>query len=682
MPCAGFVRLAVDIGGTFTDLQVLDEASGATHAVKTPTTPQDPSIGLVAALREASEALSFPLAGVSALMHGTTIATNAVLQRRMARAVLVTTGGFEDVLEIGRHVRRNIYASRAEHRVLLVRRRDRFGIMERTRADGTIETPLINEELTALVAQVADVNPEAIAICLLHAYANPAHELQLAAGFAAALPTVPVSLSHQICPEIREFERSSTTVLNAMLIPVVSRYLQDLAASVGSLGLAAPVYLIQSNGGAARPETAADQPARLLLSGPSGGALAAETLSRDLGEPNLIGVDMGGTSCDVSLVVGGAVRKVSEGAVDGCPVRLPMVEIRTVGAGGGSIAVVESNGRMRVGPLSAGSVPGPACYGHGGTRPTVTDANVALGRIDPQFFLGGGMPLDRQAACSAIRDSVARPLDLSVDAAADGILRVAVATMAAAIRLSLFEKGLDPRDFALVPFGGAGGLHACETADELGTTRVVFPRDPGTLSAHGMLSSDLVHDLARSRLMPADRTSLAMLRPMTDGLLQTGTEMLDRDGIAPTQRVLQLSLDLRYPGQGYEINTPLTGPDAIEDAATAFHRLHQAQYAHCEPDVTPEIITVRCTATGRLAKPRRPALPASVKPEASRSRPVCIAGNWHPVPVLERASIGPVTAQDGPAIIEEPHATLYLAPGWRMAVVASGDLHAERRRGD
>lgn len=680
MPISGPVRIAVDIGGTFTDLQVLDENSGVTHALKTPTTPEDPSKGLAQGLRQAAESLDFSLGQVSALMHGTTIATNAVLQRRLAKTALVTTAGFEDVLEIGRHVRKEVYANRAEARVLLIPRRHRFGLVERMRADGTVEATPEPAAIERVITQLRAAAPEAIAVCLLHAYANPAHEERLAAALQEAFPDVPLSLSHRICPEVREFERTSTTVLNAMLVPVIQRYLNNLRQSLSSLGLAAPVYLVQSNGGAALPETAAEQPARLLLSGPSGGALAGEVLSRNLGEPNLIGVDMGGTSYDVSLVVNGKVRQIAEGAVDGCPVRLPMVEIRTIGAGGGSIARAEAGGRLRVGPDSAGAEPGPVCYGRGGVEPTVTDANVVLGRIDPAFFLGGGMRLDIDGARAALQERIASPLGLSLDDAAEGIVRVAVSAMAAAIRLSLFEKGLDPRDFALVSFGGAGGLHACDTADALGADRVIFPRDPGTLSAWGMLSSDLVHDFARSSLMPASAASIPTLQAVARALLDQGDAALEIDGVRPDQRALPLSLDMRYPGQGYEISVPLATAESVEASAGLFHDAHIAQYAHGEPEVIPEIVTVRCAATGKLTKPRARPFETIGPSGAKTTRAIAINGSRVEVPVHDRDGIAPGAGIIGPAIIEEAHSTLYLPPDWRLTAAPSGDLLANRER--
>jgi N-methylhydantoinase A len=682
MPIPGPVRIAVDVGGTFTDLQILEEETGATHAVKTPTTPDDPSIGLAKGLKLASKSLDFPLSRVTALMHGTTIATNAVLQQRLAKAALVTTAGFEDVLEIGRHVRKDVYANRAEERVLLIPRRRRFGLKERMRADGSIETEPRPDAIQEIIDQLVAAKPEAIAVTLLHAYANPEHEIRIAEAITQAMPGIPLSLSHRICPEVREFERTSTTVLNAMLVPVIQRYLTNLQRSMSDIGLTAPIYLVQSNGGAALPETAAEQPARLLLSGPSGGALAGEVLSKALNEPNLIGVDMGGTSYDVSLVVDGAVRQIAEGEVDGCPVRLPMVEIRTIGAGGGSIARVEDGGRLRVGPDSAGAEPGPVCYGRGGLAPTVTDANLVLGRIDPGFFLGGGMKLDLEGARAAVQDKVAAPLGLDIDEAAEGIVRVAVSAMAAAIRLSLFEKGLDPRDFALVSFGGAGGLHACDTVTELGATRVIFPRDPGTLSAWGMLSSDLVHDLARSKLMLADESAIPALVEIAKSLFDQGTAALDADGVTRELRALPLSLDLRYPGQGYEIAVPLTDAGSVAKSAELFHQAHHAQYAHSETHVIPEIVTVRCAATGRLAKPRPRPFDTSGTGGPKGTRSIAAEGSRVDMPVYDRDSLAPGARVSGPAIVEEAHSTLYLPPGWTLAAAPSGDLIGTRDIGE
>ena len=670
------IRVAIDIGGTFTDVQILDQMSGETHAHKVPSTPNDPSEGLIAGIVQAADLFDFRLSDISAIMHGTTIATNAVLERKLPKGAVLTTQGFTDVLEIGRHFRRVVYANRAEERPLLVPRSRRFGIVERIRADGSVETALDEESVRVAVRAALEAGAVTVAIALLHSYANPAHELRVAEIVSEIAPDIYVSCSHAVSPEIREFERTSTTVLNALLMPVVKTYLDRLNGRLEDAGITAPVYLVQSNGGVTTPRIAGEQPARLLLSGPAGGARAAEVLSADLDMPNLVAVDMGGTSYDVSVVDGGAIRLVTEGKVDGLPVRLPMIEIRTIGAGGGSIARADQTGRLLVGPESAGARPGPVCYGRGGVEPTVTDANAALGRIDPTFFLGSAMDLDRAGAGAAILERVATPLGMDEGTAADGIVAIATTHMASAIRLSLFEKGLDPQDFALISFGGAGGLHACDTAAEIGARRVVFPRDPGTLSAWGMLFGDVVHDIARSRLMRASAAN----RPLIEGLISEmrieGEELLSRDGIPEVDRAYPVTLDLRYPGQAYEIGAPYEGDLAITIAA--FHDAHERQYAHAERHVTPDVVTVRMAATGHLSKPAKRPFTPSVTSETRPNRPVRIGGRLHDVAILTRDSLIPGRTVSGPLIVEEAHSTLLIPLGWSLTVHPTGALIADQ----
>ena len=669
------IRIAVDIGGTFTDLQILDEVTGSAGAHKVPTTPADPSEGLIAGIVEASERFGFALSDISTIMHGTTIATNAVLQRKLPIGAVVTTAGFRDVLEIGRHFRSQVYANRAEPRALLVPRSRRYEVRERVRADGSVETAMDEDSVRAAAHDALASGAEAIAVVFLHAYANPEHEQRAAAILQAEMPDAFISCSHAISPEIREFERASTTVLNALLMPVVKTYLSRLRGRLESSGISAPVYLVQSNGGVTTPEIAGEQPARLLLSGPAGGARAAEVLAAALEMPNLIAVDMGGTSYDVSIVDHGAIRLVTEGKVDGLPVRLPMIEIRTIGAGGGSIARVDPGGRLLVGPESAGARPGPVSYARGGSEPTVTDANVILGRIDPAFFLGGAMALDVDAAGTALAERVAAPLNLDDGAAADGIVAIATTHMASAIRLSLFEKGLDPKDFSLISFGGAGGLHACETAAEIGASRVVFPRDPGTLSAWGMLFSDVVHDLARSRLMRADDAAKPEADRLVTDMCRDAEALLARDGIDAARRRYPVTLDLRYPGQAYEIGVPYDGD--LNGAIDAFHDAHERQYAHAERHVTPEIVAVRMAATGTLSKPVAKPFEAGPAPEIQQRRSVRLRGAIEQTVILHRDSLAPGTELSGPAIVEEAHSTLLIPPGWRLTVHKSGALIAE-----
>ena len=677
------IRIAVDIGGTFTDLQILDARVGIAQAWKTPTTPEDPSIGLLSGVKEAAERFGFALADVGLLLHGTTIATNAVLERKLARGVLLTTAGFEDVLEINRHVRRDIYGLSQDPFPTLIPRDRRLGVQERLRADGSAETPLNATQLPALLQQIQALGAETIAISLLHAYANPAHERRLARLIQAARPDLPISLSSDISPEIREYERCSTTVLNALLMPVVKAYLDRLEKRLGEDGFSPLVFLVQSNGGVCSLRVAAEQPARLLLSGPSGGALAAGRISEMLSRPNLVAVDMGGTSYDVSVVQSGRVAVITQGEIDRLPVRLPMVEMRTIGAGGGSIGSVDAAGRLTVGPRSAGARPGPVAYGRGGTEPTVTDANLALGRLDPEFFLGGAIKLDMPATRSAIETRIAAPLNLSLERAAAGMLTVTNANLGAAVRLSLFEKGLDPRDFALLSFGGAGGLHATEVAEEMGLNEVIFPREPGTLSAYGILFSDLVQDLARTRLTRAEPASLPQMRETITELRNAADTRLAQDGIPPDERDITIAADMRYHGQAFELLVPwgmVQTPNEADLAALLqrFHATHKQRFSYANPDEAVEIVTFRAIATGRLAKPAmREPRPAS-RPAQKAKRRAFDGAQWCDVTVWDREALSADDLITGPAIIEEAFATHWISRTWQAKLAAGGALIARR----
>ena len=672
------IRIGIDIGGTFTDLQVLDEATGRQHGLKTPTTPADPSIGLLTGIEDAARRFGFDIADIGFLLHGTTIATNAVLERKLARGVLITTAGFRDVLEIGRHVRRDVYGLKPRVEPALIPRDRRIEVAERIRADGSVEQAPDPASIQAALDAIGDA--ETVAVCLLNATANPAHERALRDAIAAARPGLPVSLSSDVSPELREYERSSTTVLNALLVPVVRAYLDRLTARLLERGIGARLLLVQSNGGVCSAAVAAAQPVRLLLSGPSGGALAAQMASARLALPDLVGIDMGGTSFDVCVVQNGAVAQITQGEIDGLPVRVPMVEIRTIGAGGGSIASVLEGPRLVVGPRSAGARPGPVCYGHGGTLPTVTDANLLLGRLDAGFFMGGAMALDLAGAGRAVAAEVADPLGLDGAAAAEGILTLTNASLASAIRLSLFEKGLDPRTFSLLSFGGAGGLHAIPVADELGIGRVVFPADASTFSASGILQSDIVHDLASSRVLRAEPGTLGAVAQACAALHAQGMALLDQDGIPPDRRRLRLSFDMRYHGQAFELVVPWTAaaPDTTTLPALldAFHALHERRFSYANPGDAVEIVTIRLTATGLL--PAIAAAPAPAAPGGPRPPPrrVFIGGAWTDAQVHRRADM-PATVT-GPALIEEPYTTVFVAPGWTCAPGPGGDLVATR----
>ena len=679
------VRLGIDIGGTFTDLQAFDERTGRSGSVKTPTTPDDPSVGLMAAVDEAAARFGFAPADVGLLLHGTTIATNAELERKLPRGVLLATEGFRDVLEIGRHVRRDIYGLRQRRAEPLIPRHRRLGVSERMRADGSVERALSPAALDQAVTAIREMQAETVAISLLHATINPAHEQALRDAIGRACPDLPVSISSEVSAEIREYERTSTTVLNALLVPVVRGYLLRLERRMAERGLPARLLLVQSNGGVCSAAVAAAQPVRLLLSGPSGGALAASRIAQALGLDSVVGVDMGGTSFDVCVVDGGRVTQTMQGEVDGLPVRLPMVEIRTIGSGGGSIAAVEGNGaggagRFSVGPHSAGARPGPACYGRGGTRPTVTDANLLLGRLDAGYFLGGALPLDADAARAALLGEVGAPLGLDAETAAAGVVALANTSLAAAIRLSLFEKGLDPRGFSLLSFGGAGGLHAVEVADELGIAEVVFPADASTFSAGGILGSDIVHDLASSRLLPAQPACLPALAQAAATLCDGGRALLDADGVERDRQALDLLADMRYRGQAFELVVPWEGAAdeaGLQAAVAAFHDMHRQRFSYSNPGDPVDIVTLRLSATGRLDAPRPGRTEAAAAGgRGPHQRPVFLGG-WQDVGVVHRKDVaGPMP---GPLLIEEDYTTVLLTEGWTAEPGPCGALIARRR---
>lgn len=679
------IRVAVDIGGTFTDLQIQDTRTGIVHDYKSPTTPDDPSRGLINAIVGAASRFGFSTGEIGMILHGSTIATNAVLERKLPKGGLITTLGFEDVLEIGRHMRQNVYALRAEPRALLIPRNLRAGVSERVRADGSIETQLDRQTVRDIGLRFLDAGVEAVALAFLHAYRNPVHELE-AAEILSGMPGLAVATSHATSPEIREYERTSTTVLNALLMPVISNYLNTLAERLASNGIVGKLFLVQSNGGVASPEEAARLPAKLLLSGPAGGAMAMAGLAQRHGLKNVVGLDMGGTSADVSVVLDGRVGETGQGTIDGLPVRLPMVEIRTIGAGGGSIARCDAQA-MRVGPQSAGSMPGPACYSRGGRQPTVTDANLVLGRIDAKAFLGGEMVLDVDAAKTSCT-TIAGPLGLGLEETADGIVRIANASMANAVRLSLFEKGSDPSDFTLVPFGGAAGLHACAVATELEIKSIVFPSRASTLSAGGILTTDLRHDFSHSELIVLGPDSAGTLADIVATLRALSNARLDADGVAADKQKVLISADMRYRGQAYEITTPWTAiaagepVDASASAALieSFHALHLSRYAHNSLEDPVEAVTIRAMAIGELPKFESLSAVGQAVVECSRFRSVNIDGEWRLVPVMDRAGVSTVPVQ-GPLVVEEDYSVLLIADGWSLRSNGQGDLIAVRMKG-
>jgi N-methylhydantoinase A len=682
--------VGVDVGGTFTDLTAVDDATGRVVVTKVPSQPRQEAAAVLTGLA----ALGIDSRDVRRLVHGTTVGTNAVLERRGARVGVLTTAGFRDLIEIGR-TRRNIPALFVPTFVRpkpVVERKHRFEVVERLAADGTVLVPLdrTSAERALDAAQAAGV--DAIAVCLLHAYVNPAHEREVADVAKGRLPNVPVSCSADVVAEYREFERFSTTVLNAYLQPLMDRYLAALEERLVASGYAHGVLTVGSSGGMMTTDTARRLPIRTIFSGPAGGVSQACFVGAAAGVRDLVTYDMGGTSTDVCLVRDLAPVTTSDAMVGAFPVKVPQIDMHTVGAGGGSIAWLDVDGSLQVGPQSAGARPGPACYGLGGTEPTVTDANVVLGRIAGTRKLGGSIALDAGLAHAAVAALAARLGGMAVAALAEGIVRIAVARMTSSIREISIQRGHDPRDFTLVAFGGAGPMHACAVADEIGMERVLVPAHPGNFSALGLLASDIKHDDVRTRVgLLRDR--LAALPALFAEMEAAATRQLEREGFGPGERRLLRSLDLRYRGQAFELSVPLgpasaaaagddpAGPLAAGPIEREFHRRHLQMYGHASEAGAVELVNARLTALGVVDKPAavRHASDARTLDDARvETRPVWFAGAPAHCPVLDRARLPEGARLAGPAIVEEFGATTVVPPGWRGWLDALGNLRLER----
>jgi len=677
----GTIRLGVDIGGTFTDLVLLDDKTGQTMVVKVPSQPNKPADALAAAVKRALKQANAPAESVNLLNHGTTIVTNAVLEGNLARTALITTSGFRDVLEIGRHVRPDMYDLNQDKPTPIVPRDLRFEVKERMAPDGNVLVSLEPDSVRAAVAAAKASGASAIAIGFLHAYANTEHETAMKAELIAALPEVSVSASSDICREIREFERISTVVLNAAAMPVVSRYLEILGELTADLIPKARVLLMQSNGGSMTVGAARQAPAHLVYSGPAAGVLACQFIGQLTQRPNVLGFDMGGTSTDISLVYRGEPLMTTEADVGGYPVRLPVLDVNTIGAGGGSIAWLDSGGGLRVGPKSAGADPGPVAYQQGGTEPTVTDANLVLGRLIPDRFLGGEMMLDPDAALAAIRKKIAEPLGLDPISAAAGILRIANANMERALKVSSAERGYDPRDFSLIAFGGAGPVHAAALAKEVGFASVLVPESPGVFSAFGLLVADLRHDFVRSYMVGLDQVSTKMLTSFYADLQALGEQALKDDGLDEQRWTFQRTADLRYVGQAYEVNVAF--PDGSIDADTVaevksrFHGEHQRLFAHSAEDDPVEFVSLRMVATGSVDAPtfrKQPALRTPVSQADTRDVYFEEANGFTACPIYQRQNLYPGAEFQGPAIIEQLDTTTVVHPGQTVSVDDWGSL--------
>ena len=731
------LRIGIDTGGTFTDFVLFDGAGVRVHKVR--STPADPSVAILEGLRDLSRAGTVPPGGGPSgaastsragadtasvagadrggarrdIVHGSTVATNALLERKGARVGLVTTEGFEDVLLIGRQTRRELYNPFVEAPRPIVPADKAFGLRERVLTDGVVERALEESDLEGLVERLRGSDVEAVAVCLLHAYANPVHERAVAARLARE--GYPVSVSHELLSEYREFERCSTTAVNAYVTPLMASYLERLEAQLAG----DPLRIMQSNGGTISAASARRAAVQTVLSGPAGGVVGAAAMAAAAGFPRVITFDMGGTSTDVSLVDHVPAR-TTEAVVGEFPILLPLLDIHTVGAGGGSIAYLDAGGALRVGPESAGADPGPACYGKG-DQPTVTDANLLLGRIDPDRFLGGRMRIDPARARRVLTELAGRA-GLDVMALAEGIVRVANANMERAIRVVSVERGFDPRDFALVPFGGAGGLHACAIAAALDIRTILVPAHPGVLSALGMVLSDAACDFSHTLLVGVEQLKAGVLEAEVETLGRRARARLHTDGFGDETIRLEASVDLRYVGQAYEITVPVAvadqlvgGADGHEDESCdgrswafipAFHAAHERMYGYADPKRPVELVNVRVRGIGLTRKPdlvnlgprprsgrpaaggldaaapREPApggggAPAPLGPGVIRSvgeRLLCVRGALRPAPVFDRGALVSGDVFAGPALVVDEGSTTLVPERWAARLDAARNL--------
>jgi len=684
------MRIAFDTGGTFTDCIYV--RGGHIEILKIPSTPSNPANAIDSALKQIG--MVFGQTARSELVCGTTVGTNALLQRTGGEVALITTAGFEDVLEIGRQARPQLYNLLFEKPEPLVPSERRLGLRERMGANGRVLAVASPAEITRIVRAVHKSGANSIALCLLFSFANPAHEKLVVRSLRHT--GLPISVSHEILPEYREFERTSTTVINAYLVPVMSQYLSEIehiaaaSPSVNSSGRlkrggprhgkAPEVRIMQSNGGILSASTAAREPVRTILSGPAGGVLGAKYVAEKAGFSRVITFDMGGTSTDVALRVAGKENDLvttSESVVSGMPVAVPMLDIHTVGAGGGSIARFDRAGALRVGPASAGAEPGPICYGRG-EKPTVTDANLVLGRIPQSGLLGGSFRLDLPRTLRYL--NLTRGPMPSVEAFAQGILDVANAVMEKAIRVISVERGHDPRDFTLIAFGGAGGLHACELAQALEIPRVLVPCFPGALSALGILRADVIKDLSRTirREIQNTREAGAHLRGIFAVLKSEGLRQMHEEGFSGHSVQVHFSLDLRYAGQSYELNVPFA-----DDFIAAFHRAHEKRYGYSDRTRGCEVVNVRARFTGRTPKPDLPAWKSGGRSAAAAiisKAPAHFHGRRQMTILYDRSRLRAGNRIAGPAIVTEYSATTFLPPEWFGQVDRNGNLILEPRR--
>lgn len=682
--------IGVDVGGTFTDFSVFNLETGELFHYKDSSTPGDPSRAIVKGVKDVLEIKKAQARDVVYLAHGTTVGTNALIEKKGARVGLITTEGFKDLMEIGNQKRPSLYDLQAQKPVPLIPSGCNIGVRERIRYDGSVYTPLDEENVRQAVRQLKQYGVQAIAVCTLFSFINPAHENRIKEIIAEEYPEVYTTISSELAPEFREYSRMSTTVLNSYLGPVMKKYVNNFQTSVREMGIQAEPYITQSNGSIISIKETIDCPIKCAVSGPSAGVVAASFIGRQCNADKIITFDMGGTSADISLIENFTPQVSNEREVEGYPARIPMINIITIGAGGGSIAQIDEGGALKVGPKSAGAVPGPACYGRGGTQPVVTDANIVLGKLNQKRILGGRMEVYLDLAHEALDRCICEKSGLSRAQAANGIITVVNSNMVRAVRSVSVEKGYDVREFSLMAFGGAGPLHACEVAKELGIRQVIFPPHPGTLCSLGLLLADTKFDMSRTLILEGKVENLPKFNEQFADMIHQGSEALDREGVTKERRCFEFAVDMRYQRQNFEISIPVpTGEMTEQDLRRAiadFHAEHKRSYGYCNEQAPVQFVSYRASAIGIIDKPEmteQPLCPAAPAPVPLETRSVLFQGEseYRPTPVYRRESFIPGQSIAGPCICEQMDTTLVVPESWIIHVDGYGNLKIDYEEG-
>ena len=675
-------RIGVDTGGTFTDVALIAEGTGDILVTKVPSTPHNSAIGVMDGVKQILSENDISADEVSFFTHGSTVATNTLLERKGAKTALITTKGFRDILEIGRQTRPDLYNFRARRPKPLIPRDLRWEIDERINAQGEVVKEFDGSDLTELIEMIKEEDIESLVICLINSFLNKSNEVRLKEILREEFPDLSITISAEILPEIKEFERTSTVAVNGYVMPKMNFYLRELESSLKDYGIESSLYIMQSNGGIITTDTAVEQPVRTVLSGPAGGVISGTDVASQTDIGNLITIDMGGTSLDAALIENGEPQYTTNSQINDFPINVPMVEMHTIGSGGGSIAWIDSGGALRVGPHSAGADPGPVCYDKGGTEPTVSDANAILGRLNPDSILGGKMKMNLEGARKIVKEKIAEPLGLSVEEAAEGILKVVNANMVRGIRVVSVEKGHDTRDFSLLAFGGAGPLHAVDIAHELESKNVIVPPSPGINCAAGMLIADVRHDYVSSFISTTADVDYEKLHQSLKVLEEEARYALKQQGFDDQHTQINHSIDLRYVGQAYDINVELgsseVDAETLDKTIRDFHDIHEKIYGFSRREESLETVNVRVSSFGLIEKLERKKLEAGSGTEVDyTTRDVYFDGEFHETKIYQRRDLYMDYEFQGPAIIEQLDSTAVIYPRQKVRVDSFGNLIIE-----